>query len=630
MQIDIKNNKIIIESLNNKRVLSMLHIWDYDINDNQSTKEISGFKDVEKLIKYCIDNNITYSTSIAVDNLIENRRASADEFENLRIKIKNYKNGIYDKADFIDFTKSVKRLLKPSRQLRDHQLKAAYHLYQIKKGANFSVPGSGKTTVVLIVYELLRSLGLVDTLFVIGPTTCFFAWVNEFKEVIPRSLKYKILAGGDRYNRRGYYHLTEKTPEMFITSFQTLTNDIEYVNKFLLNENVRPFIVIDEAHYIKRFNGQWSNSALYLSNSSDYKCILTGTPMPRSFSDLYNLFDFLWPDSEVISGITKSIITNNDENQQKELITDHIENDVGPLHYRVRKSELGLADQIMHEPIQIPMGKIQKTIYETVYHRYVDLNKEVGLIEELSVLDHLRRARLIRLRQITSHPPLLLNSLGHAEFDEDLPFRKTEIGEMLTSYDNNEISNKAIELLRLIKELDGQNKKVIVWSSFVGTIKYLSKFLTKHGFTNKYVIGEIPFLEQKYKDVESREQIRKEFVDADSGLDVIIANPAAFAESVSLHKGCQNAIYYDLSYNCAHFLQSLDRIHRVGGSENIESHYYFLENTDTIENDIYDNLIQKRNKMYDLIEQDYGIYSLDMEDNYEQEELAAYGRLFNA
>jgi hypothetical protein len=85
-----------------------------------------------------------------------------------------------------------------------------------------------------------------------------------------------------------------------------------------------------------------------------------------------------------------------------------------------------------------------------------------------------------------------------------------------------------------------------------------------------------------------------------------------------------------LSYNCAHFLQSLDRIHRVGGSENIESHYYFLENTDTIENDIYDNLIQKRNKMYDLIEQDYGIYSLDMEDNYEQEELAAYGRLFNA
>ena len=104
MQIDIKNNKIIIESLNNKRVLSMLHIWDYDINDNQSTKEISGFKDVEKLIKYCIDNNITYSTSIAVDNLIENRRASADEFENLRIKIKNYKNGIYDKADFIDFT----------------------------------------------------------------------------------------------------------------------------------------------------------------------------------------------------------------------------------------------------------------------------------------------------------------------------------------------------------------------------------------------------------------------------------------------------------------------------------------------------------------------------------------------
>ena len=140
----------------------------------------------------------------------------------------------------------------------------------------------------------------------------------------------------------------------------------------------------------------------------------------------------------------------------------------------------------------------------------------------------------------------------------------------------------------------------------------------------------IPFLDRTFKDAESREQIRREFVDSNSGLDVIIANPAAFAESVSLHTGCQHAIYYDLSYNCAQFLQSLDRIHRVGGSEDIESHYYFLENQDTIEHDIYDNLIQKRDKMHDLIEQDYGIYSLDMEDSDEPDEIAAYSRLFNS
>ena len=77
-------------------------------------------------------------------------------------------------------------------------------------------------------------------------------------------------------------------------------------------------------------------------------------------------------------------------------------------------------------------------------------------------------------------------------------------------------------------------------------------------------------------------------MDPSSGLDVLIANPAAFAESVSLHKTCKHAIYYDLSYNCAQFLQSLDRTHRVGGSEEIESHYYFLQYKNSIDVDILD------------------------------------------
>ena len=38
-----------------------------------------------------------------------------------------------------------------------------------------------------------------------------------------------------------------------------------------------------------------------------------------------------------------------------------------------------------------------------------------------------------------------------------------------------------------------------------------------------------------------------EFLNLESGLDILVANPAACAESISLHKSCFNAIYYDLS-----------------------------------------------------------------------------------
>ena len=115
-------------------------------------------------------------------------------------------------------------------------------------------------------------------------------------------------------------------------------------------------------------------------------------------------------------------------------------------------------------------------------------------------------------------------------------------------------------------------------------------------------------------------------MDSGSGIEVLLANPAACAESISLHKACSNAIYYDLSYNCAQYVQSLDRIHRVGGSEDKPAHYYFLQYEDTIDADILQNVQRKAQRMEDIIGQDYEIYSLDMFD--EDDELQAYERLF--
>ena len=111
-----------------------------------------------------------------------------------------------------------------------------------------------------------------------------------------------------------------------------------------------------------------------------------------------------------------------------------------------------------------------------------------------------------------------------------------------------------------------------------------------------------------------------------SGLNILIANPAACAESISLHKACQHAIYYDLSYNCAQYLQSLDRIHRVGGSETQFSHYHFLQYADTIDQDIRANLETKTKRMLDLIEGDLNVCSLDMFEDSGDED--AYRRLF--
>jgi hypothetical protein len=65
----------------------------------------------------------------------------------------------------------------------------------------------------------------------------------------------------------------------------------------------------------------------------------------------------------------------------------------------------------------------------------------------------------------------------------------------------------------------------------------------------------------------------------------------------------------------------------VGGSENIEANYYFLQYQNSIDQDILNNLRRKAERMSKIIDQDYKIYSLDMFDD-EDDELKAYDRLF--
>ena len=48
-------------------------------------------------------------------------------------------------------------------------------------------------------------------------------------------------------------------------------------------------IVFDEVHRVKGISGQRAKAALLLGKSSKYHYVLTGTPIPNSYMDIYNL-----------------------------------------------------------------------------------------------------------------------------------------------------------------------------------------------------------------------------------------------------------------------------------------------------------------------------------------------------
>lgn len=415
----------------------------------------------------------------------------------------------------------------------------------------------------------------------------------------------------------------DSASDLYLTTFQTLQRDWEQVRVLFQLQGVRFYLVVDEAHYIKQPGGAWADALLNLAKHATRRCILTGTPFPRTYSDAFNLFDVLWPQSSPIPPDTRHRIELHTQRHELGRAKDLLDASIGPLFYRVRKSDLGLAPQIFHDPIQVRMNKYERLVYDSILDRIVHLSQS-DYFRDFDLRLRLRRGRMMRLRQCVSYTALLGTAL--TDYTETLLGEDLSLSDVITHYDELEPPAKLEMVLPMVKQLLDRGEKVVVWSNFVRTLQLLAMRISQLGHGVRLIYGDTPIENASLRDELSREEIIREFVDPASRVDVLVANPAACAESISLHKTCSHAIYYDMSYNCAQYMQSLDRIHRVGGSEHKPSHYDFLQYEDSVDHDILLNVRQKAENMSAIIDQDYPIYSLDM--FAEDEEAEAYDRLF--
>ena len=212
---------------------SQLIFWGFiKSSDNKSYKLLlqKASEKEESLVLKIIDffdkEKIKVIESPTIKTLISDAKDLLLKFKKIRKLGGAYKNGDFDEAEFKDFTKFIQDRI--PRQLKSHQLKAAFHQYLVQNSANFSVPGSGKTSVVLSIYEILKSEDRVNILFVIGPAACFGPWRTEFKVTLGRVPNFRVLAGGEKISRKSvYFSPPSKKSELYLTTYQSLVNDQE-------------------------------------------------------------------------------------------------------------------------------------------------------------------------------------------------------------------------------------------------------------------------------------------------------------------------------------------------------------------------------------------------------------------
>ena len=112
--------------------------------------------------------------------------------------------------------------------------------------------------------------------------------------------------------------------------------------------------------------------------------------------------------------------------------------------------------------------------------------------------------------------------------------------------------------------------------------------------------GDVP-VEAKRPGERSRETELRRFR-SDPGCQVLVANPAAMSEGVSLHHECHDAVYVDRTFNAGQYLQSLDRIHRLGLAENVATRMTFLSAVDTIDETVDQRLRIKAERLSQMLD----------------------------
>lgn len=439
-------------------------------------------------------------------------------------------------------------LLCLKRQLTPFQIQNLKNLVTMNNGANFSVPGAGKTSTTLAVWEFFRRSGAVQRLLVVCPRSAFEAWEKEPVLILQKSIQI---------NQFSEDSIPPDTDLLYV-NYEQLENSQRLQRLIRWMDQGPTMLVIDEAHRIKGGEKSIRWKACRELGAHAFRVdLLTGTPMPQSQEDLRNLLTLSW------QGIPQHFFTNARLSSLQR----------GGVFVRTTKRELELPPMRI-EPVTVEMSLVQRDIYSALRRTFAGQfgmkDGDYGYFEK-------KGKAVMTLLAAATNPGLLMRSYSEEAF---LGFNWPPINlsgderlvSVLQNYSSHEISKKYQWIIKFVAKAAEEGRKVLIWSTFVGNLLALQRLLKP--YEPALIYGATP-VEDRLTELE---RFRKS-----SSCHVLLSNPQTLGEGVSLHKECHEAIYVDRGYNAGLYLQSLDRIHRLGLAPDQETTVYVLQSEGSID-----------------------------------------------
>lgn len=479
--------------------------------------------------------------------------------------------------------------------------------------------GLGKTIEAGMIIKELKSRGLVQRVLVVCPTGLVTQWASEMQEKFHEKFHVILPSDYDTIRRLTdtedvygqYDHVISPMDSIKpIEKHAGWTDErVEKYNEERIYSIINSgwdLIIIDEAH---RVAGSSSEVARYklghlLSQASPYLLLLSATPHNGKTEPFLRLVRLL--DEEAFPN-TKSIVKEQVapyliRTEKREAIDNN-----GNLLFKKRITHLVEMEWDERHTFQRELYELVSSYVSTTYDKAKrNRKKNMCLIFLLIIMQRMVTSSTAAVRQSLERRLEALKSqntrigslteadLAEMEIEDDvaeaieamslnLSEEIVELEHIIAVAKQAEFQHPDVKVERLIDTLDeilseDRNQKIIIFTEFVATQKYLRQLLENRGFTVSILNGSMS--------IDERNEALQEFKTKTS----IFISTDAGGEGLNLQFS-NIIINYDLPWNPMKIEQRCGRADRIGQQRDV--HIYNFIIGDTVENRVREVLEQK-------------------------------------
>lgn len=413
----------------------------------------------------------------------------------------------------------------------------------------FDEQGTGKTLTLISAFDILTERNEADVLVVVAPKSMVKEWAVEFSR-FAGDLYRVAVADGSRSEKAAALHQGADVVVLNYEAVVSLQEDLR-----LLTRRCRVVLAVDESYNVKNPEALRTAAVAELREWCERCFVLCGTPAPNSPVDLISQFDV------VDFGYTFDGVREMDVAAEPHLVRDAIT--ARGLYTRHLKDVVlpNLPPKRFNELLLDLRGE-QRRLYASALDRLVDeLQQTDDLTFRRQLVSFLERRNT--LLRICSNPVGVEPSYG------EVPAKLVALDELLPTYVS-------------------EGEKVVVWSFFRASLERLAKRYNHLGLVR--VDGSVG-------DAGLRREAVRRFQEDDETM-IFLGNPAAAGAGLTLHRA-RVAVYESFSNQAAHFMQSLDRIHRRGQERPVD--YVALLCRGTLEETEYQRILDKADAQADIL-----------------------------